>query len=578
MEEFYEVISNCENILYRGFSTTKSSDSDWLNKCCGCLSELLRQLQIKILEPRNEKQIIHTILLCLMQIVTGIKFMEKVTEIESNKNLVLNESRQFFLDEILKSLQKLKEVARNIEKNANFPENPTLNECIDTVLEILEPICAFEDDNENIAQRNANAMISVAKIKPVLESIVAHSLEFANFCKDKQPISVICKKVLKECDALEAECSLSDSKNPPNDTNRRLKAGLLETAIYQLENLINDELLRLVFETFKDLKAFKIKDLHENCEYSQDLIDSILDRLFQIGQFGIMFADEIKISAQIQLSLTSFEAVELHLCPEILKKYQKDHVNLLDTYWNEQITFFQLCIQRIIDTSAFCLIFEDIIQSCVKKLNENFDQNEISDILAKADVLEDHFRVNLSEDFTHLLNDFKLMVKETHAGLKHLNDNDSKRLIKRLKILKTTVKKIREGLQSQKGHVDTMKDEKPKFCNEIELLPDVEELIIVEEKSIKVNNSVSLRKPRQIIKSIDPNVSNIIYENRNNSTRNTKLSKRRTSFRRVALRNIEKILENITNVSSTFNKTRSASSNIDVSKSNKVRIHIIGDV
>lgn len=67
----------------------------------------------------------------------------------------MQSSRQFFLDEILKSLQSLKEIADNFEKGNLLISEPTLNECIDTVLELLVPLCAFEEV-ENVAERNAN--------------------------------------------------------------------------------------------------------------------------------------------------------------------------------------------------------------------------------------------------------------------------------------------------------------------------------------------------------------------------------------------------------------------------------------
>lgn len=114
MEELFEVIKNCENILYRGFSTTKSSNADWLNvsnffssgvsfssfvnqhflkqKCCGCFCQLLKHLHEIIIEAAKKDQsqsTIETIFLCIMQIVTGIKFMEQVTEIEESKEVVL---------------------------------------------------------------------------------------------------------------------------------------------------------------------------------------------------------------------------------------------------------------------------------------------------------------------------------------------------------------------------------------------------------------------------------------------------------------------------------------------------------
>lgn len=68
---------------------------------------------------------------------------------------IFQPSRQFFLDEILKSIQILKETASDIESGVFIAPEPTINQCIDTVLELLEPLCTFEEA-KNVAERNAN--------------------------------------------------------------------------------------------------------------------------------------------------------------------------------------------------------------------------------------------------------------------------------------------------------------------------------------------------------------------------------------------------------------------------------------
>lgn len=368
--------------------------------------------------------------------------------------------------------------------------------------------------------------MSVSQIKPLIESIVSHTLEFSSVCiaEDKTPISIMCQKVLNDFKDLKEECSAME----PSDIIRRLKADILEAAMYQLENLINDALLRLVLDTFKDVKNFSTKQLlvTDNDEDAQDVIDGIIDRLFQIGRFGIMFADEMKVSALIKHALTSFEALESHLSPGILQKYDENHRFLLDSHWNEQTTLIQQNIQKIIDTKVFCSTFEEILEKTVSKFNQNFDANEMKDILTKAEVLEDHFRLNLTdESMKPLLRDFHVMVKECQAGLKLASEIDTKRLVKRLKILKTTVKKVREGLMPQIINVESRKEcskdatpqKKQKNLSSFKLLPDVEELIIVEEKSLVKQeqvetgeNSHGNKKTRQTGYKFNPNVSKII--------------------------------------------------------------------
>lgn len=85
--------------------------------------------------------------------------------------------------------------------------------------------------------------------------------------------------------------------------SRRLTASALENALYSLDKLINDCLLRLVFTVFDNLKsnpieqlrALKMKlnetnDAQNKIDIQIEKFDSLADQLQQIGIFAAAFA------------------------------------------------------------------------------------------------------------------------------------------------------------------------------------------------------------------------------------------------------------------------------------------------
>lgn len=397
-------------------------------------------------------------------------------------------------------------------------------------------------------------MLTSAKIRSLIEGIVSQTIAFSKIAikEDNTPLTLMCQKVLRECRELEQSCSLADPTNPPIDADRRLKADILESALYQLENLINDALLRLIFETFKDFNKFSLTNF---CKQSQDgeqeMIDTLLDRLMQIGQFARSFANDFKVSTMIQSGLASIEAMEPDLCPDILSKYDEHHFDLLECHWKEETFYLQQNIQKIIDTNAFCTAFEDILEKSITNLNVKFDKHEFNEVLSKADVLSDHLKLNLSCELDSSTKDFYLMIKECYAGLSMIDDINTKRIIKRLKIMKTTVKRVKEALKPHKIEVkdDDSEEKQNKKDNfgmeqkkntkdlleqtlkeEVLLLKNDDEIQILEEKvllgeqqctkSILYNTkSTRQERSRRLTRNkIDfSNISQIIQESRSNN-------------------------------------------------------------
>lgn len=67
------------------------------------------------------------------------------------------------MDRIIACLEKLRETINQIKTKICINPDPTLTECMDTVLELLQPLCTFEENVENVADKNANVCYLISK-------------------------------------------------------------------------------------------------------------------------------------------------------------------------------------------------------------------------------------------------------------------------------------------------------------------------------------------------------------------------------------------------------------------------------
>lgn len=317
-----------------------------------------------------------------------------------------------------------------------------------------------------------------------MDLVIGQVLNFVNVTldDDKKPLTCICQKVLRDSIAFEAACSLL--KGAPDEQNRRLKAATLENSLYQLDRWMNDSLLKLVFDVFVQLKSDpvrKLRDLSESgsaqdeINKQTDKIDEIYEKIVQIGSFAMSFSWDYKseysahcssnfeisifavpLSAKSNLrsSLASLEALDSFLIPAILSN-SKIHSDLLQSHWNDEIDVLIRSIQNIIETQAFCSCIIDIFSTSISTLSQSFDKEIVQNLLAHCDVLNQHFQVNYNElelgtesPRSLYLNDFHLMIKECNAAVVLCNDDEKNRIVKRVKILLSVLKKFHDTLKT----------------------------------------------------------------------------------------------------------------------------------
>lgn len=209
----------------------------------------------------------------------------------------------------------LKALTSNELKKITAPEERSYVELMDMALDQLSPYSTYKDESLNdlskdcinVAENQAQAMFASKQIRSIVDLVLSHTLAFANVAlkQDKKALSALCQKVLRECMSFQDECAAGILPGAPlNDSNRKLKAISLENALYQLEDYINEALLRLVYTCFLDFKKFSIEKLRkiiQQRDADDPELDGLIadfdvniDRTTQIGIFAIAFAPNVK--------------------------------------------------------------------------------------------------------------------------------------------------------------------------------------------------------------------------------------------------------------------------------------------
>lgn len=180
---------------------------------------------------------------------------------------------------------------------------------IDTALDLISPLTMFGEDPSEDCLESAQ----IATIREIIHSLIGHALSFANLAQpdDQQPLTTICQSILREYMSFERialiDCGPPSSSVPylDNRSQCQMNATRLENSLYQLDGLVNDSLLRLVYGVFVEMNAKPLDVLAELIECDEGHLknqkdidaqivrfDEMADRLQLIGDFAAAFAQD----------------------------------------------------------------------------------------------------------------------------------------------------------------------------------------------------------------------------------------------------------------------------------------------
>lgn len=216
-------------------------------------------------------------------------------------------TRKIFLDRILWCLAKLAESTEEPQITVSDEQRTVFNMdtsnfvvAMDNALDMVAPLTMFGDDKDNTGNSLMDlGAMSISRIQAVVHTLIGHALTFANLAQpeDRIPLTTVCQSVLREYVKFEGIASISHHQEDDRSQSQ-IHATRLENALYQLDGLVNDSLLRLVYGVFVQMKANPLSALAEMVECGQNQeadeqiarFDEMADRLQQIGIFAAAFA------------------------------------------------------------------------------------------------------------------------------------------------------------------------------------------------------------------------------------------------------------------------------------------------
>ncbi|GAB0086360.1 Serendipity locus protein alpha [Sergentomyia squamirostris] len=585
--DFSASIASLQKLLYQGFENSLKSDIKWLNGVSGEFLRFFKDLhKFMVFDCAGEKNssVLEEIFLCIRQITVCIRNLEKVLEVEKKENNILTSSRQHFLDRILWCLVRIRSSTTSITDNVSLPdaiENANFVVFLDAALDLLAPLATFNETPENAEEKNAEAFVRSKEIRSVVDSLISQTLAFVNVAleKDKTALKALCHRVLKECIALEEECS--SAKASDSDLNRRFKAELLEVALTHLETAVNTSLLRLVCHVFVELTENPVGKLRqamrkedENLlDVETEKFDLLLDRILQIGILGIAFSMDQVVKSVLRSCLASSECLDSALLPSICRE-SGHHSKILEEHWRDEMKIFQREIQRIIDTDAFCTSIIDAVSSVLEDSTQSGDPEILQTLLQQLHILQIHLQINKTnlqlDGNSHReknYHDFHKMLAECDAALQlRLMENiEMSRITKRFRILLAVLKRFHKSLGNtcETFDFEDVKQPVAKETSAGSAVPEVEEFF----QTMGINPHVSVILYKTKVPQSDSLVAQFSKLSLSKAQSPVKghprrnCSLRKAMFRRITEKNVidstlnlnlTNILEDLTSLSDTF--------------------------
>ncbi|CAG9788688.1 unnamed protein product [Diatraea saccharalis] len=346
----------------------------------------------------------------------------------------------------------------------------------------------------------------ITSLHMCIDELLLSAMTLCKYCLDEdQPaLKARCQVVLRETKVLFNELVTVDItksvkitpeqlKLPIMPSNVNILIDVLKDVLYVLETNINTALLSLLIHCYAHCNspvdvlkdhfaqrqdqfcpcATNVEDMDiETCQYVKSF-DLYNERLLQIGYFAVSCSSDQKRILSLRSCLSSLESLDPHLVPAISTAPHDLHTTLLINFWKQEITDIRDTVFLIVDPVAFverCKLYMKELLLVIEK--QNFDSccdiwavvinigslvynffsiyklyepdalmqsNELDDCLQSLDRAQRECKVV----FNFLSKD------ETSNDVQKRSDCqtvDSEKLIIRVKLLYSLVKKIHELL------------------------------------------------------------------------------------------------------------------------------------
>ncbi|XP_037717582.1 serendipity locus protein alpha [Drosophila subpulchrella] len=458
MEVLRKKIEACLLILHRN----NEGDANWLNDLCAMLLEYATLVHSSLCSQK-QKESSELVCLCLSQILTCIRQVENTMKLTCGSSFSASHQNIYFLDRIRWCLKRLLHIhSEGSNGDAVTPERSFLN-LVDCTLDTLALFTSHNEENtdpSDFPKTPQEVLSHSQKLRANIDLILGQSLGFANVAlsQDKRALSALCQKVIRECNAFQEECKVPSASYK---SILKLRAMTLEQALYQLEDFINDALLRLVFTCFLDFEKFsvdKIRTVLRNSSEDDAMADEFIadfdvniDRATQIGIFAISFAPNLKMKTMMRSCLASFESLDTSLIPSLQAHGSELLSDILEQHFNEEVAKFKAALQEIIDSRALLGCCLEILTAGISATEKLFDKQRLEDLAQISLLLVEHFQLEVNRKVLadtkeqvgeEYYQQFIRILRECKAVLMCASQVEPQRILKRFKILRTILRKL----------------------------------------------------------------------------------------------------------------------------------------
>ncbi|XP_043646947.1 serendipity locus protein alpha [Drosophila teissieri] len=461
MEVLRKKLESCLLIV----SNNNAADANWLNNLCAVLLEFATLAHSSFCSSGQSKSL-DLVCLCLSQIMICIRQLEHTMKLECGTTVSV--SQQYFVDRIRWCLRRLMNLYSEEACGEGIVPERSFPKLVDAALDGLALFTSHSEENTDTfnCPKTSKEVLSLSQnLRANTDFILGQSLGFANVAlsQDKRALSALCQKVIRECNAFQEECKESFSAHYMSTL--KLRAMTMEQAIYQLEDFLNDALLRLVFTCFLDFEKFsvdKIRVLLRNSADNDDLADELIadfdvniDRATQIGIFAISFAPNLKMKTMMRSCLASFESLDTTLIPSLQAHGSDLHSDILEQHFNEEVTKFKATLQEIIDSRAFLGCYLEILTSGISATGKLYNKQRLEDLVQISFLLVEHFQLEINRKVLtetqgrlgeEYYQQFIRVLRECKAILMCASQVEPQRILKRFKILRTILRKLHGSL------------------------------------------------------------------------------------------------------------------------------------
>ncbi|XP_060660506.1 serendipity locus protein alpha [Drosophila nasuta] len=505
MQLLSEKLNACLCTLNRNDSTYVG-DITWLNDFCAEFLAFSNTMQ-KLIGQEMEN-VLDVVCLCLMQIVICIRHLESTIQTESTSKTRIQASHQHFIDRIMVCLRRMSDAldqSKNQEAaQQNSLEAVSFQSVLDSLLDALTDFVEPQQDKCRIGEQNMHTRAK--HIKSDIDLLLGQALSFANVAlqQDKKALSALCQKVMRDCSAFQNEC-----QSKTNYSHQKLRAMTLQHALHQLDDHINDALLRLVFTCFMDFQKISVDKIRNIMRTESDAtideyiadFDVNLDRATQIGIFAIVYAPGLKIKTMVRSCLASFEYLDTSLIPSLQTNASDLHSELLEQHFKEEISKYKTALHEIIESRAFVACYLQILTTGIIASEKQFDKLHLDDLVHMGFIVLEHFQLEINQKdwLPHgreCFENFIRILRECKAILSCAAQVQTERILKRFKILRTILRKFystisadeNEPERNEKTVIEEATDENTIEGISTDLICTQPSIILYETRKDRCNN------------------------------------------------------------------------------------------